>query len=99
MMQKIQDYAEALFAGFDKTAQRGRKVGTQAGAPYFTGGIGPVRAWLITILGVVATVLGIVVVVIDPEVRSAAASIIVIFALVAVFGITLLVLQHLNRHR
>ena len=99
MMRRIQDYAEALFAGFDKTAARGSKVVAGEGAPYFTGGIGPVRAWLIAILGVVATGVGIFVFVIDPEVRSAAASVIVIFALVAVFGITLLVLQHLNRHR
>lgn len=66
---------------------------------YVTGDVGPVRAWFITIFGLVFTGLGIFLFVIDSEERSTAAGITAMFGLIAAFGIAMLVLRYWDRHR
>ena len=77
----------------------GESVVAEEVGTYFTGDVGPVRTWFITIFGVLATGLFIFVFVIDPEDRVRSAGGIAIFGLIAAFGIAMLVLRHRGRHR
>ena len=76
----------------------GESVAAEEAATYITGDVGPVRAWLITIAGLVFTGLGIVMFVIDPADRYSSAGFIAMFGLIAAFGIALLVLRYRERH-
>ena len=76
----------------------GESVAAEEAATYITGDVGPVRAWLITISGLVFTGLGIVMFAIDPADRSFFAGFVALFGLIAAFGIALLVLRYRERH-
>ncbi len=76
----------------------GDSVVAEEAAMYVTGDVGPVRAWFITIFGLVFTGLGIFLIVIDPADRSTGAGMTALFGLIAAFGIALLVLRYRDRH-
>jgi hypothetical protein len=71
----------------------GKSVAAEELATFVTGDVGPIRAWFLAISGVLITALGIFVAVIDPAERSSAAALIVIGALIAAFGIAMLVVR------
>ncbi len=75
----------------------GDSVVAEEAAMYITGDVGPVRAWFITIFGLVFTGLGIFLLVVDPADRSTGAGITAMFGLIAAFGIALLVLRYRDR--
>lgn len=77
----------------------GESVAVEEVGTYLTGDVGPVRTWFITIFGVLATGLFIFLFVIDPEDRVRWAGGIVLFGLIAAYGIAMLVVRHLGRHR
>lgn len=60
---------------------------------YFTGDVGPFRAWFITIFGLVFTGLGLHMFIFDAEERLTAAGITALFGLIAAFGISMLVVR------
>jgi hypothetical protein len=71
----------------------GKSVLAEELATFVTGDVGPVRAWFIAVSGVLIAALGIFVAVIDPAERSSAAALIVIGALIAAFGVAMLIVR------
>jgi hypothetical protein len=66
---------------------------------YFTGQMGPVRAWFLTIFGLVLTGIGIFLFVVDPAERSReTVALIALFGAIAAWGMAELVLRHRERH-
>jgi hypothetical protein len=76
----------------------GESVAAEEAATYITGDVGPIRAWFLTIIGLVLTGFGIFMFAIDPADRSTFAGFIAMFGLIAAFGIALLVLRYRARH-
>lgn len=66
---------------------------------YITGDIGPIRAWFITIFGVVFSGLGIFLFIVDPAERSTWAGMALLCGLLAAWGIAMLVLRHREHRR
>lgn len=77
----------------------GESVVAEEAAMFVTGDVGPVRAWVITILGLLFTGVCIFVLVIDPEERLGAFGATLLFGMVAALGIAMLVLRHRDRRR
>lgn len=72
-------------------------VMAEESATLVAGGVGPVRAWFLTIVGLLFTAMFIFLAVVDPEERSKAVGGAAMLGLVAAFGIAVLVSRYRSR--